>query len=142
MGYMQKFAASFGLQDMSSPISLPNTRHILAMAEYAREMGKLQTFRTLGMQARWKDGLDLEETAVLRDLASTSGLDPEKALVASSSHEYLARVDDLKDEAAKMGITGIPTFIIGTERVVGCQPYQVLADSMIRAGAPPRNKHD
>jgi len=112
------------------------------MAEYAREMGKVQTFRTLGMQARWKDNLDLEDTAVLRDLASASGLDSEKAVAAASSHDYMARVDAFKAEAARMGITGIPTFIIGTERVVGCQPYQVLADALLRASAPPRKKHD
>jgi predicted DsbA family dithiol-disulfide isomerase len=133
-GYMRNFAASFGVEDMASPASLPNTRHILAMAEYARKMGKIDTFRALAMQARWRDSRDLESISVLGDLAVASGLDPQKALAASNSQEYLARVDSLKAEAERMGINGIPTFIIGDERVVGCQPYQILATAVIRAG--------
>ena len=132
--YMRNFAASFGIEDMTSPESLPNTRRILAMAEYAREMGKLDTFRTLAMQARWKDGRDLENTEVMGDLAGASGLDTKEALAASTSPYYTARVDSLKDEARRMGITGIPTFIIGNQRVVGCQPYRILADAVLQAG--------
>ena len=132
--YMRNFAAGFGINDMASPESLPNTRHILAMAEYAREMGKIDTFRTLAMLARWKDGRDLENTGVLGALAAASGFDPQKALAASNSQEYLARVDLLKVEAERMGITGIPTFIIGKKRVVGCQPYQTLANAVRQAG--------
>jgi predicted DsbA family dithiol-disulfide isomerase len=30
-------------------------------------------------------------------------------------------------QAARAGVTGIPTFDVGTERVVGAQPYEVLA---------------
>jgi predicted DsbA family dithiol-disulfide isomerase len=137
--YMRSFAASFGIEEMASPESLPNTRRILAMAEYSRDMGKMETFRTLAMQARWRDGLDLENNDVLRGLAEASGLDPQKALAAGNSKDYLARVDSLRAEAEKMGITGIPTFIIGDERIVGCQPYQILADAVTRAGVHRRD---
>jgi predicted DsbA family dithiol-disulfide isomerase len=41
-------------------------------------------------------------------------------------------------EAARAGVTGIPTFIIGRRRVVGCQPYQLLAAEAEAAGAERR----
>jgi len=36
-------------------------------------------------------------------------------------------------EAAQAGVTGIPTFDIGDERVVGAQPFDVLAEAARRA---------
>ena len=138
--YMKNFAASFGIEDMSSPKMLPNTRRALAMAEYAREMGKLDAFRTLVMQARWKEDRDLENDSVLGDLAADSGLDPQQALAACDSPDYLTRVDSLKAETERMGITGIPTFIIGEARIVGCQPYQILANAVLQAGGQSRKQ--
>jgi len=37
-----------------------------------------------------------------------------------------------------MGVTGIPTFVIGDRGVVGCQPYDVLARFAESAGARKR----
>jgi predicted DsbA family dithiol-disulfide isomerase len=108
------------------------------MAEYARELGKIESFRTLAMRARWKDDRDLENRGVLGDLAAASGLDPEKALAAGDSNEYLARVDSRRVEADRMGITGVPTFVIGEKRITGCQPYRVLAEAVLEAGGSSR----
>ncbi len=127
---MKNFAAGFGIKDMNSPEVLPNTRRILAVAEYARDMGKLDTFRSLGMRAHWVEGRNIEDDGVLADLAVASGLDPQKALAAADSAEYLARIDAVRAEASRLGINGIPTFIIGKKRIVGCQPYTVLADAV------------
>ena len=41
-------------------------------------------------------------------------------------------------EAAAAGVTGIPTFDIETERVVGAQPYEVLAKAVVRQGGRAR----
>lgn len=138
LAYMRDFAAGFGIGAMASPERLPNTRHILAMAEYARDMGKLDAFRTLGMKARWENGSDLEDETVLGNLAAGSGLDRQKALKTSESAEYLARIDSARHEAERMGINGIPTFIIGKSRIVGCQTYETLADAVVKAGGSRR----
>jgi predicted DsbA family dithiol-disulfide isomerase len=37
-----------------------------------------------------------------------------------------------------MGINGIPTFIIGKSRIVGCQTYETLADAVVKAGGSRR----
>ena len=136
--YFETFAASFGVYDIEMPNRLPNTRRALAMAEFARDHGKLRLFRSLAMKAHWKEGKDLENSHDLAGLASRTGLDAEEALLAADSSQYLVRVDGLREEASRMGVTGIPTFIIGKERVVGCQPYDDLAKAATRAGAPKR----
>ncbi len=138
--YMRQFAAGFGITDMRQPAHLPNTRRALAAAEYAREQGKLTEFRHAAMDAHWRRELDLEDPGVIRALAAEVGLDPPATAAAMSDAAYLARVDDMRREASRAGVTGIPTFFFGDEVVVGCQLYPVLAAAAERAGARRREK--
>ena len=136
--YIVQFAAAFGINDMKRAQKMPNTRRALAMAEFARDQGKLNEFCSLTMDAYWKDGKDLEDSTVLSGMATASGLNPEKALLAADDQLYLKRVDDIRLEYKQVGVGGIPTFVFGKEMVEGCQPYQVLAAAALRAGAKPR----
>lgn len=129
------FAAGFGITDMHPRDRSPNSRRALAIAELARDEGKLERFRDLAMDAHWRKGLDLESDEDLRALAKDAGLDPDRALAASTDPRYLARIDERREEAEARGITGIPTFVIGDQGVVGCQPYDVLAQFVEACGA-------
>jgi predicted DsbA family dithiol-disulfide isomerase len=135
---MQQFAASFGIHDMKRAAKIPNTRRALGMAEFARDQDKLDSFRSLTMEAYWKEGQDIEDSEILRGLALASGLDPDIAIKAADDPVYLSRVDTLRLEATQNQVSGIPTFIFGAERVVGCQKYEVIAAAAKRAGAKPR----
>lgn len=137
---MDQFAASFRVTGMKHPERIPNTRRALAMAELARERGVLDAFRDSAMRAHWRDGMDLEKDADLAEVARRAGLDPALALAASRDPKYLARIDAVREEAGAMGVTGIPTFVFGELEeepvaVVGCQPYEVLAEAAEQAGA-------
>ena len=132
---MQQFAARFGIHDMKHPNMLPNTRRALAMAEFAGDQGHLDEFRRRTMDAHWKEAKNIEDDTILMILAGASGLDPEKALIAAYDPVYLSRVDTIRIEYNKLGASGIPTFIFDNEQVEGCQPYEVLADAALRAGA-------
>jgi predicted DsbA family dithiol-disulfide isomerase len=132
------FASQFGVTNFQPPDRLVNTRRALAIAELAREAGVLEKFRHAALDAHWRRGQNLEDGGVLAALATEAGLDPEAALAAADSPEYLARVDARQDQAKRQGITGIPTLVIGEQRIVGCQPYEVLARAADRAGVPRR----
>jgi predicted DsbA family dithiol-disulfide isomerase len=136
---LREFAASFGVENLVLPERLPNTRRALAIAEYAREQGKLTAFRDATMHAHWREGKNLEDEHDLREIALRAGLAPKAALRALSAERYLRRVDAIREEAAQVGVTGIPTFVIGRYGVVGCQPYEVLARAAERAGAQRRS---
>ena len=86
----------------------------------------------------WRQGKNLEDDADLREVAAAAGLPPDEALRAADDPLFLARVDEKQDEARANGVTGIPTFIIADEEVVGCQPYEALADAALRAGVTRR----
>ena len=135
---LREFARSFGITDMELRDRSPNTRRALAIAEYAREQGKLEPWRQLAMDAHWRRGLDLESEADLRALALEAGLDPAAALAASTEEKYLSIIDRKREEAEELGVTGIPTFVVGRHGVVGCQPYEVLARFLESQGAQKR----
>ncbi|MBI2857523.1 MAG: DsbA family protein [Chloroflexi bacterium] len=139
-GYLKTFAAGFGIHDMNSPERLPNTRRALAIAEHARDKGRLGEFRAAVMEAHWKKGADIEEDGVLRGLAEAAGLDPEEALAAADAPEYLRRVDEARAEAGRAGIDGVPAFLAGAQRVAGCQRYDMLSGMVVHAGGMRRKK--
>ena len=135
--YMREFAARFGIDDFRQQDRIPNTRRALAVAEVAREEGRLDEFRERAMEAHWRDGRDLEDDDVLRDLARAAGL-PDDAVERSKEPRYLARLDAMRAEAGAIGVQGIPTFILGKYAVSGAQPYEVFAALAERAGAAKR----
>jgi len=128
--YMRDFAAQFGINDFVQPARIPNTRRALALAEVARDEGKVDAFRERAMDAHWRDGMDLESDDVLRAIARELGLhrtDPEE--------EHFDRIDEIRDEAARIGIQGIPTFVIRNLGLGGCQSFDVLEEFAQQAGA-------
>ena len=139
--YLLDFAKAQGVTGMVIPPHKPNTRKALALAEWARDRGKLHEVRTALMDAYWRSGLDIEDDAVLARVAEDAGfpgLGGAAAIRESRQPEILARVAAMGREAGAAGVTGIPTFDIGTERVVGAQPYEVLAKAVTRQGGQAR----
>jgi predicted DsbA family dithiol-disulfide isomerase len=137
--HLVALAAHFGIEQMRFPERIPNTRRALALAEVARDEGKLHSYRHHAMDAHWIEGLDLEVESDLRQIASRAGLaegSVEKSIV---DPHYLQRVAAIREEAGSIGVTGIPTFIAGHYAVVGCQPYEMLEELMRRNSVPKRN---
>ena len=132
--YLIDFAKAQGVPGMVVPAHKPNTRKALGLAEWARTQGRLHEVRTGLMDAYWREGRDLEDDGVLAGVASAAGLDGASALQGSREPGILERVAAMGREAARAGVTGIPTFDVGAERIVGAQPYEVLAAAARRVG--------
>lgn len=137
-GRLLEFARSFGVTGMLHPQRLPNTRRILAAAEWARSQGRLHPFRRAAMAAHWREEKDLEREQTVREVARVAGVDPDGAWAATRDPQWLAVVDAAREDASAHGITGIPTFRIGDRFIVGCQPYEVLERAVLQAGAARR----
>lgn len=129
---LEAYAAQLGIP-IKPQRRIANTRFALAMAEYARDHGKLEPFRAAVMDAYWLDGKDIEDRALLRSIAESVGLDGEAALAAGSDPAFLGRIDSTRADAGQRGITGIPTAFVGEERIVGCRPYEAYRDALRRA---------
>ena len=132
--HVLELARAQGVAGMVVPAHEPNTRRALALAEWARDQGRLHPVRHALMDAYWRNALDIEDANVLARVAREAGLDGEAALEGSRRPEIRERVAAMGREAAAAGVTGIPTFDVGRERVVGAQPYEVLAAAVERQG--------
>jgi predicted DsbA family dithiol-disulfide isomerase len=147
LGYVKSFAAGFGIRDLRNPERLASTRRALAIAQHARDAGKLDRFRAAAFDAYWRQGRDLSRDEDLARVARAVGLEPGAALAAADDPGALSRVDAARRAAREAGVTGVPTFDFApaegarpVARVVGCQPYEVLSDAARRAGARRRDE--
>ena len=134
----KRFAATFGVVDFEPPSWLSNSRMALAIAEHARDVGRLEPFRQAAMAAHWRQGKNLEKREDLAAVAAASGLEPEAALAAATDPDLLARVDERQAEARRQGVRAIPTFAFDDERIIGCQPYEAVLAAALRAGVQRR----
>jgi predicted DsbA family dithiol-disulfide isomerase len=51
------------------------------------------------------------------------------------SGKYLPRLAEAQQEAARLGVTGVPTFFIGEKRsIVGAQPIEVFRNTLRSLG--------
>ncbi len=139
----------------SPPMHAPNTKRALAISEHARAEGELDAWREVAMDAYWQHGRDIEDEAVLRELAQASGLAPDAAVAFLERPEVPQLLLDQRVEAQRWGVNSIPTwFVLPTGwsaerpwpedhpdkpvRVVGCQPIEVVERALRMAGAQPR----
>ncbi len=123
---------------MGEPSRLPNTRKALAVAEWARDQGKLWEFRDAAMDSHWLHGGDLGDDAHLAKLAASVGLDGEQAAKAGRQRVYLDRVRANRALGERMGVEGVPTSFIGAAAVVGCAPYADFVELATMAGVAKR----
>ncbi|MBI4318192.1 MAG: DsbA family protein [Chloroflexi bacterium] len=133
---MHRLAADAGLT-MTSPSIISNSHLALEAAEFARECGTASSFRRRLFEAYFQEGANIGDRDVLVGLADEMGLDGEKLRQALEERRYQGLLAGVKDETQRLGISGVPTFLIGNQRVVGAQPYEVLRQAAIRAGARP-----
>jgi predicted DsbA family dithiol-disulfide isomerase len=80
-------------------------------AEASRRQGRFDTFHAALLEARHVEGLDLEDRAVIEEVAGQAGLDLGRFrsdLADPSSLQALAR--DHQEAADQLGVFGTPTF--------------------------------
>ena len=76
---------------------------------------------------------------VLVDIAGKVGLPVDSARVVLAERTFKDAVDADWEKARRYGITGVPSFVAGRSKVVGAQPYAVLAEQLRQAGARARS---
>ncbi len=71
---------------------------------------------------------------MLRQIGRDVGLDVEAMAHAIQSGKYLPKLAGAQEEAARLGVTGVPTFFIGDKKsVVGAQPLDVFRKVLLSA---------
>jgi predicted DsbA family dithiol-disulfide isomerase len=86
------------------------------------------------MAAYWSEGRDLGDHGVLRELAAESGISPAGTEAALVERTRRAAVDASTVAAQRLGISGIPAFVIDDRvLVLGAQSHEALAAAVEQA---------
>ena len=85
-------------------------------------------FRAYFVEAR-----NIGDAEVLVDIAGSVGLPPDQAREVIAKRTHQAAVDADWEKSRRYGVTGVPTFVVGNQGVVGAQPYEVL-EELVRQG--------
>lgn len=135
---VETFASGMGVA-MKAPSHAPSTIAPLAATEYARDHGALIPMRDGLMDAYWIDGLDIESSEVLAEIATAADLDGAAVASAAVDPVYLRRVAAARDAAHDNNVTAIPTLLVGDFPVVGCQRWEVYQMVAEKLGLPKRS---
>jgi predicted DsbA family dithiol-disulfide isomerase len=77
------------------------------------------------------DGFDPAKWDVLRSAAEEAGLDPNDMQSVVEGGKYTAEVAGQVNWAQRIGVTGVPTYVIDDKyAVVGAQPYEVFKNAL------------
>ena len=106
---------------------LPNSRNALLVGEYAKEIGKGESFVLAMWEAYFKDGKNIGERQVILDTANKVGITEEEVDMALQNAKYAASLEKNMREGMKYGINSVPTFIVEEQyKIVGAQSEDVF----------------
>jgi predicted DsbA family dithiol-disulfide isomerase len=77
-------------------------------------------------RAYFVDARDISNVEVILDIVKQAGLSVDRAREVLEKRTFKEAVDADWTLSRQYGITGVPTFVVGRQGVVGAQPYEVL----------------
>ena len=117
-----------------------NSRLAQELGKYGDQRGVPQIHDAL-YRAYFVHGQNLAEPDVLVKAAAEIGIPAEETSQVLARRTMRDAVDADWARSRTLGITGVPTFVVGGQRLVGAQPYEVLTEFVESAGARRRARN-
>ncbi len=126
---------------MADSLSLPfsdrtmtyNSRLAQELAKWAESEGKGEEFHRAVFRAYFVETKNIALADELVRLAESIGLPADEAGQVILSRRFRQAVDADWARSHALGIDAVPTFIFGSRRLVGFQPYNALAELISRS---------
>lgn len=127
---LRAMAELHGMQFKSTE-RIYNTRIAHEATEYAREHAKANEFHHIVFRMVYAEGQDISQWDVLRSAAEEAGLDANDMQSVVESGKYTAEVAGQVNWAQRIGVTGVPTYVINDKyAIVGAQPYEAFKNAL------------
>jgi predicted DsbA family dithiol-disulfide isomerase len=127
---LRSMAGMYGMEFKSTE-RIYNTRLAHEATEYANEHGRALELHRVVFRKVYADGQDISKWDVLRAAAQEVGLDGQDMQNVVESGKYTAHVAEQVRWAQRIGVTGVPTYVINDRyAVVGAQPYEVFINAL------------
>jgi len=118
--------------EMRPPQVLTNSLMALEATEYAKAQGKEAAFSRAVYRAYFHDGENIGDPEVVLSLAEQTGLNPAEVQDHLKGGTYSARLEAFHQEARALGVSGVPTFVVGPAQIVGAQSPEVFVNMLKR----------
>lgn len=114
----------------------PNTRDAHRIIELARKQGKQLAAKEAFLKAYFTDGIDLSKKENLVKVAVSIGLEAQSVNNLLNSNDGLAEVELAEAEMQKLGVSGVPFYIINRQYgMSGAQPTTTFKQALEEIGA-------
>jgi len=135
-----------GLKQTATQLGLPfgeramtyNSRLAQEVGLWSEDLGSGDLFHKAAFRAYFVDGSNLADISTLLSLVQKVHLPAGEAEEIIQTRSYAPKVDAHWQESRQLGITAVPTFVIGLNRLVGAQNYQALEELVKMAGVSKR----
>ena len=115
----------------------PNTIDAHRLIRWSHPTGRQHDVAERLFMAYWNGGKDVGDRKVLLAIAAEAGLDATEISAKFEQETDLEAVRAEVEQASRMGVTGVPCFILGRKQgIMGAQPAQVLAEAITRLASP------
>jgi 2-hydroxychromene-2-carboxylate isomerase len=114
---VQRFAAAYGLTLNPGPFA--DTGKACAGFFFAEAQGRGKAYRDAVYAARWQEGKDIGEEAVLGEIAEKCGLDRGAALATLADPTYRQALEQSNRDGEADGVFGFPFFVYGDQKFWG-----------------------
>jgi predicted DsbA family dithiol-disulfide isomerase len=133
---MTALAAEEGLEYRPDLAQLGNTFDAHRVLHAARAAGLQGQANERLLRGYFSEGRKLTDADTLVELAADAGLDPETTRTALADGSFAEDVREDEREAAAIGITGVPFFVLNRRYAVsGAQPSDLLLQALERTWA-------
>lgn len=130
MRHLRAMGAPFGIA-FTDIARISNSRLALQAAEFAKKHGGSEELHHALFQAYFSAGMDIGDREVVMQIGTDSGLDVTALELALREGTYLPNLEHARQEAARLAVTGVPTFFLGdNKRLVGAQPLEVFRKAL------------
>ena len=116
-----------------------NSRLAQELAKWADRRPGGEAIHGALYRAYFVDGVNLAKIEELPRIAESVGLSGVEAREMLEARSERDAVDTDWARARALGVTGVPTFVANSVAVVGAQPYEILEQLIIQAGAQQRS---
>jgi predicted DsbA family dithiol-disulfide isomerase len=119
---------NYGVELRSGPFGI-NSRAALIGDKYAEAQDKGDAYHAATFRAYWQEARNIEDRAVLLEIAQSVGLDADKFSAALDEPMYEDAVLFDIEQAQNFGLSGVPALIFASKYLVsGAQPYDSLVN--------------
>ena len=136
LGTVTTVARSVGLEYDFAALQHTNTVKAHELLHYAKNQGKQLEVKERLLRAYFVEGRHIGHVDELAQLAAEVGLDPQDVSRSLDADEHRAEVRADQEQAARLGINGVPFFVIdGRYGISGAQSPEMFVEALRQAAA-------